>query len=640
MLIKHTISNRDFYNKAEEFTIQSIQKTVRSGDTYYVTFRINGKYNFNKSGRLKLYRKLDDGDFFEEVFEVTSFVTATDFPIIGDTIIPTVSDYSDIYEYGNYDFTLITIKYPNLYKYFLTPSYFNKDKTYCLENGVLLNGTEIVFDRKKHICIEDRGQIDIKQTLYCGDKIESLGDNFCNGYILYDNRSLYKVTNGSGTLLNIRDHKLIYDGKEYNTYVPFSVKGYDNRNFMLVIDSSDVNFNLSKDFIVADCRFFEKSLNKLIAQPNTVVKPFNDTLNIEIPLSSDFSSNLFHDQLLEDYVDEIKNSYVTNPLDYEKRMFTAVYKNGNENNYFDLNSIRFNIFLRKRHFFDDTMEWKLAKVTPKQLTDEEGNTINVEAWEEDDNAYWNSYMYIKDENNILEPSGQPLYSGYTLNSGDLLGDLGFDDNDVLNQNKRLGKTFIRLLFFDSKDRNTQTLLYYSTIFINTVDFYTKFMNNITLDTILNGAIEYVGNPIKDERLQLSCSFTCFNKNNMSGSSEGYYLYLFPTLVEEGEREIYMRVEFNHAKYGQTVPMICPRGKDKNGNIIQNPPRENYTKFLLDENRAKTKMMVTDLNALYDDMYIPIKIKYCDDKKSYVWYFSGLEEGKNNPTFNLWEPKIR
>ena len=635
MLIKHTISNRDFYNKAEEFTIQSIQKTVRSGDTYYVTFRINGKYNFNKSGRLKLYRKLDDGDFFEEVFEVTSFVTATDFPIIGDTIIPTVSDYSDIYEYGNYDFTLITIKYPNLYKYFLTPSYFNKDKTYCLENGVLLNGTEIVFDRKKHICIEDRGQIDIKQTLYCGDKIESLGDNFCNGYILYDNRSLYKVTNGSGTLLNIRDHKLIYDGKEYNTYVPFSVKGYDNRNFMLVMDSSGVDFNLSKDFIVADCRFFGKNINKLIAHPNTVVKPFNDTLNIEIPLSSDFSSNLFHDQLLEDYVDEIKNSYVTNPLDYEKRMFTPVYENGN--NYFDLNSIRFNIFLRKRHFFEDAMEWKLAKSFNEEQIDDKGNTINVEVWEEDDNAYWNSYFY---DGGL----GKTYYSGYTINNGDLLGDLGFDDNDVLNQNKRLGKTFIRLLFFDSKDRNTQTLLYYSTIFINTVDFYAKFMNNITLDTILNGAIEYVGNPIKDEtlrdRLQLSCNFTCFNKNNMSASSEGYYLYLFPTLVEEGEMEIYMRVEFNHAKYGQTVPMICPREKDEYGNIIQNLPRENYTKFLLDENGVKTKMMVTDLNALYDDMYIPIKIKYCDDKKSYVWHFSDIEKNKNNPTFNLWEPKIR
>jgi hypothetical protein len=163
------------------------------------------------------------------------------------------------------------------------------------------------------------------------------------------------------------------------------------------------------------------------------------------------------------------------------------------------------------------------------------------------------------------------------------------------------------------------------------------MNNITLDTILNNTIEYVGNPIEDERLQLSCNFTCFNKNNMSGSSEGYYLYLFPTLVEEGEREIYMRVEFNHAKYGQTIPMICPKTKDEKGNTI---PRENYTKFLLDENGAKTKMMVTDLNALYDDMYIPIKIKYSNDKKSYVWYFSDNENKKNNPTFNLWEPKIR
>lgn len=617
MLIKHTISNRDFYNKEEEFTIQSIKKVVHSGDTYYVTFAINGKYNFNKSGRLKLYRKLDDGDFFEEIFETVSFVTTNDFPITLNTP----------------GFTLVTIKYPNLYKYFLTPSYFNKDKTYCLENGVLLNGTEIVFDRKKHICIEDRGQIDIKQTLYCGDKIESLGDNFCNGYILYDNRSLYKVTNGSGTLLNIRYHKLIYDGKEYDTYVPFSSKGYDNRNFMLVMDSSGVDFNLSKDFIVSDCRFFGKKLNKLIAHKNTVVRPFNDTLNIEIPLSSDFSSNLFHDKLLEDYVDEIKNSYVTKPLDYEKRMFTAVYENGN--NYFDLNSIRFNIFLRKRHFFDDTMEWKLAKVTSKQITDEEGKNVMVDVWEEDDNAYWNSYMYIKNENDILEePTGQTLYSGYTLNSGDLLGDLGFDDNDVLNQNKRLGKTFIRLLFFDSKDRNTQTLLYYSTIFINTVDFYAKFMNNIALDTILNNTIEYVGNPINNERLQLSCNFTCFNKNNMSGSSEGYYLYLFPTLVEEGEREIYMRVEFNHAKYGQTIPMILPRETDESGNTI---PRENYTKKLDIDKKSK---IMTDLNALYDDMYIPIKIKYCDDKKSYVWYFSDVEKGKNNPTFNLWEPKIR
>ena len=44
--------------------------------------------------------------------------------------------------------------------------------------------------------------------------------------------------------------------------------------------------------------------------------------------------------------------------------------------------------------------------------------------------------------------------------------------------------------------------------------------------------EYVYNVIENENLreelQLSCNFTCYDKNNMSGSSEGYYLYLFPS----------------------------------------------------------------------------------------------------------------
>ena len=169
--------------------------------------------------------------------------------------------------------------------------------------------------------------------------------------------------------------------------------------------------------------------------------------------------------------------------------------------------------------------------------------------------------------------------------------------------------------------------------------YAKYINNITLHTSLEkGATQYVDNPIKDDNLrnkiQLSCSFTCFNKNNMSGSSEGYYLYLFPTLVEDGEREIYMRVEFNHAKYGQTVPMICPKTTDKEGNII---PRENYTKILDIDNKSK---IMTDLNALYDDMYIPIKIKYCQNKGGYVWYFSEVGKNENNPVFSLWEPKLR
>lgn len=611
MLVKRSILNRNFYSNNREFTIRSISKVLNEGDVYYITLNILGKYDFSKTGKLKLYRQLDDGGYFEETFEVVSSVINPKFEYIGPS---------------NPDVTTVTIKYPNFKKYFLAPSSFISDKTYCFENGSIFEGSEILFDKVKHICILDRGDIDIKYQLYCGETFEDLADDFCDGYLLYDNRSCYKIKNGNGVLLNITSHKLNYDGKEYQTFIPFSINGYDNRNFMFVKHDSDVTFDISKDFIIEDCRFFHYEDGKCKFHKNTVIRPFVETINIGLPLSFDFSSNLYHDQLLEDYVEEIKNSYVTKPLDYEKNMFTAVYYNGN--NCFDINSIRFNIFLRKKHFFEDTMEWKLAKLAPRDEIDKNGNKITVNVWEEDSNAYWNSYAY-----------GTQLYSGFTMTTGDLLGDLGFDDNDVLNQNKRLGKTFIRLLFFDSKDRNTQTLLYYSTIFINTVDLYSKYINNITKHTSFNDGVEdYVYNTIEDvnlrEKTQLSCNFTCFNKNNMSGSSEGYYLYLFPTLVEDGEREIYMRVEFNHAKYGQTVPMICPKTKDKGGNTIQSLPRENYTA------KDKSLKRMTDLNALYDDMYIPIKIKYCDNRKAYVWHFSGLEKGKNNPTFNLWEPKIR
>ena len=623
MLVKHSILNRNFYSNDREFTIRSMGKVSNDGDVYYITFNILGKYDFSKTGKLKLYRQLDDGGYFEETFEVVSSVINPKPEYIGPSNPGIIAP-------GSIDITVVTIKYPNFKKYFLAPSSFISDKTYCLANGMEFKGSEILFDKVKHICIFDRGNVNIKYQLYCDETFEDLGDDFCDGYLLYDNRSCYKITNGKGVLLNITTHKLKYDGKEYQTFIPFSINGYDNRNFMFVEHDSGVTFDISKDFIIEDCRFFHYEGNKYKNHKNTVIRPFIETINIGLPLSFDFSSNLYHDQLLEDYVEEIKNSYVTKPLDYEKNMFTAVYYNGDD--CFDINSIRFNIFLRKKHFFEDTMEWKLAKVTQEQGVDEDGNDVVVDVWEEDSNAYWNSYFY---DGGV----GGEYYTGYTINNGDLLGDLGFDDNDVLNQNKRLGKTFIRLLFFDSKDRNTQTLLYYSTIFINTVDLYAKYINNITLHTFLEkGATQYVENPISDDNLrektQLSCNFTCFNKNNMSGSSEGYYLYLFPTLVEDGEREIYMRVEFNHAKYGQTVPMICPRGKDKDGNIIQEPPRENYTITVY-----KDKKM-TDLSALYNDMYIPIKIKYCEEKGGYVWYFSDLENGKNNPTFNLWEPKIR
>jgi hypothetical protein len=609
MLIKRTITNRDFYTKENDFTILSVIPYV---EVNKVILKVLGEHDFTKSGQLILFRTLDDGDYFKETFEVTSC---------------SIDKKSGI--------TTITIKYNNLFQYFLQPSSINRDKIYCCEGAESYIGTELVFSNKKHICIYDRGIIDIKRNLNCEQTFSDLGDNFCNGYVLYDNKILYYVSENSADELNIMTHKLIYDNVEYDTIVPFSMNGYDNRIFMLILDDGNVEFDINKNFIVRDCRFFEEIGGEWSVHPNTVVRTIKNTINISLPLSSEFNNNLYHSQLLEDYADEIKDSYVVKPLDYEKTMFSGVYYN--EDGCFDLNSIRFNIFLRKRHFFEDTMEWKLAKSYTEKETDSEGKLIDIEKWEEDEDAYWNSYVYDEYGN------GDVLYSGRTMTSGDLLGDLGFDDNDALNQNKRLGKTFIRLLFFDSKDRATQTLLYYSTIFINTVDLYSKYINNITTHQMFEKDVkEYVYNTIEDvnlrEKTQLSCNFTCYSKYNMTGSSEGYYIYLFPSLIESlkdenGESEIYMRVEFNHAKYGKTIPMVEIPAE---GDGEPGKPRINYTEVIRWED-GKTKI-VTDLRTLYDNMYIPIKIKYCHQKKGYVWYFS--QDKGNNPIFNLWEPKIR
>jgi hypothetical protein len=130
---------------------------------------------------------------------------------------------------------------------------------------------------------------------------------------------------------------------------------------------------------------------------------------------------------------------------------------------------------------------------------------------------------------------------------------------------------------------------------------------------------------------------------MNGSSEGYYLYLFPSLVNDPNledetntgtmnngKQIYMRVEFNHAKYGKTIPLIWRENK---------PPLVNYTDIDIKEG-GRTNIS-TNLAELYDDMYIPITIKYDSNRKSYVWLFSNVnEEDKNNPIFNMWEPKVR
>lgn len=595
-----TVNKKNFNIKKENINVSAC---TYNPETEEVVVILDGEHNIPNNKNIKLIRNLVDGDVFSENFIAKSSV---------------VSDGK----------TYVTIDY-KLTDYLLYPSDIKKNVTIQTIEGKPFTTSILMFNNIKHIFTEDIDIITIDYFLNSGE----IRNNFCDGYLLFENKFLYEIENGiiNTNHRNIEDILLKINGEITRVIlIPFSVNGYYDRT-KIFVEGKLEDVDLTSIFSTNDSRFFRIwSENELeenveyVAHKNTILQLSEETLNLNIGIGHDFNTDLQHDVLISDYIDEIKGKYASTPQDFEKAVFVPYYdkvvKVGDRLMHLngEPKSLTFNVFLRQRYFFEDEMEWKLSSYN---------NGTNT--WEYDENAMWNSYTYSG-------TIGDYTHNSLTKDTGDLLGDLGFDDNDVLNQNKRLAKTFIRLLFFDSKDRATQTLLFYSTIFINTTDMYSKLMKNITshqkekLEKLQKKQIneDYVSIVNENKDLQLTCSFSCYDKNNMTHSSEGFYVYLFPSLVDKllnknGTSKIYMRVEFNHAKYGKTIPLV-----------FRNEPLEDYTKIT----NGISGFIGTDLLKLYDEMYMPINLIKIDGK--YFWSFSYNGEDENNPVFSLWEPKIR
>lgn len=591
-----TVNKKNFNIKKKNINVSACKYNPETEEVIVI---LDGEHNIPNNKNIKLVRNLVDGDVFSE-----SFITK-----------------SSVVSNGK---TRVTIDY-KLTDYLLFPSDIEKNVTIETIKGEDFKGEDfttsiLMFNNIKHIFTEDINLITIDYFLNSGET----QNNFCDGNLLFENKFLYEIENGviNRNYRNIESILLKINGENTSVIlIPFSVNGYYDRT-KIFVEGELENVDLTNTFSTNDSRFFRiwsenelKENIEYVAHKNTILQLSEETLNLNIGIGHDFNTDLQHDVLISDYIDEIKGKYASTPQDFEKAVFVPYYdkvvKDGNRLIHFNgvPKSLTFNIFLRQRHFFEDEMEWKLSSYN---------NDTNT--WEYDENAMWNSYTYSGAIGNYTYNNNNG-----TKDTGDLLGDLGFDDNDVLNQNKRLAKTFIRLLFFDSKDRATQTLLFYSTIFINTTDMYSKLIKNIASHQKKEIDEEYVSIVNKNKDLQLTCSFSCYDKNNMTHSSEGFYVYLFPSLVdkvrdENGVPRIYMRAEFNHAKYGKTIPLV-----------FRNEPLEDYTKTL-------SGFVGTDLSTLYDDMYMPINLIKIDGK--YFWFFSYNGKDENNPVFSLWEPKIR
>ena len=244
---------------------------------------------------------------------------------------------------------------------------------------------------------------------------------------------------------------------------------------------------------------------------------------------------------------------------------------------------------------------------------------------------------------------------------DLLYYLNFTNDDVMYHKRNISKSFLRLSFYDSDDPNTQNLLAMSTIFMDGNKLYKIYLDNSNPNLyddygfvdMKNGEYsEYIGvskEPFYiggdgiwtyDKAYRLDSSFVVKNIFENEKSSEGFFLYLFKDFSSElHERNIYLRIQFNHAGEGKTVNFLVPKKvtEEEDGSL---------TYDLLDltnsDNRTEFKKGYS-LSELNSQLYTKITIKYDDVKNKYVYCFPEYMMDKKNPNkviFNLYEVKIK
>jgi hypothetical protein len=372
---------------------------------------------------------------------------------------------------------------------------------------------------------------------------------------------------------------------------------YNSENEFKYSYDTEIIIGLNDILGVEDTRFVDYTRSAL--HDKVSIFEVNEFINVNIMNNNSVNIDLGYEEKAQMYFNEVKDGLIGKTIDYEKRCF---------NPYFDktgtltgVAKINFNLFLRDRSGSED--------------------------WNTNDGKGWNQ-MRI-DENGTFE-----TVDSKKLTNGDLVSVLGFTDEDIYYRKKKVEKTFLRLSFYDSPDPMTQLLLFYSTIFLDSGDLYTKYIKNINSNKVSTTPI-VMSNDFGDNNLTITFSVT--DKYNRTKSSEGFYLYLFPDGVYNGEkRTIYMKAEFNNAKTGTTVPLIYPHKALRPLNFSS---REFPKSLMTDDG---------DVSELFRLMYIPLTVTYDNDLRDYIYYFNvpinnktfiDNANGGAEITLGLYEPKL-
>ena len=449
-----------------------------------------------------------------------------------------------------------------------------------------------------------------------------------------------------------------FDGKDnrYHIYIPFN----ENSSF---INALEDRLPITT-FITDNIRFLRKGINQMkfgqSLQPGTQIVKVCGNIEVDFTIGENFDVNLHHDEQVNNYTEKVKNSSINKIIDYERQQYTPMYyaatipeteegadaylKSNSDKidaNLKQVKKIEFDLFFRAK---DYTLYDYNGEEIDRQLpyNNQDVDYVDFGTWETKDDEYWNSY-HLRNDHTYLDYT----YPNYNL-YGDLLGFLGFTDDDVYYQKDALKKSFLRLSFYDSPNRETQKLLYYSTIYFDTNNLSQRYIKDLSAwresteyiprYNQLVFAYDIVKNFSAKGTSGLTAELTCTDKYDDTSSSDGFYIHLFDKLVSGNTcTPIYVKAEFNNAKFGKTVPMIRPVMKKTNQPIsatAESFPRE-YIKAKKNNGQTYTW---TDMDMLMRDMYIKIFIKYDFKTNQYVWFVpqNGLGD---TITFKLFEPRI-
>lgn len=486
------------------------------------------------------------------------------------------------------------------------------------------------FENGHYINVTDKFNLRLRKTspwaengfVYCDtDKdLPQEGKEYTVYVVKYESdyieiKNIYKIWDVDGkkyTKVTEEQVNELLKDTERNDFETHFYKRYgmeiDNHKLQIVIPTDDYydwvyDLVLSKIDVIYDVNgkiyddriFFKERDNKVILSDNVTSTVTSNFLKFNVQLSESQGTSLFQETVLKsEYVDDVINSAIPEINDYEKTIIKPYIQRGSDK-YERATRLIFNLHFRDRMNGD----------------------IVSDNWTTDDSRFWNGDY----ENNI--------------DKSDLLWYLGFDKDDVYYQKMKLQKSFLRLSFYDSNDPMNQNLLFYSTIFIDTGDLFGKYnkLKTSAIDGELNGydSEKDVMTADVDGFPRLSSQFIVTDKFNNDKSSEGFYIYLFnKTLPKKVAETIYMKVEFNHAKYGKTIPFLYFT------DTSNNPSNSIKKTYLITENGGKK----IDMKSYFKDLYIEMRVQYDENTRSYMYYLPYNNSGDNSDIiFNLFEPKI-